>query len=186
MKRFRVFGVVLALLFTLPTWAQKRPTAPRAATDYGYYHLKKANPQRISHYMREMGLTYLGEVHRNYEAATNYSIKLDDTDKIVRESSNETLDMFEKRIKINLQAPGDKDFLEVLKFTRSMGGLAGGEVGLCGGGQKPQQECDRDLAAYISCKNWMERSIDSGIFQDNWHEDCYGDWVEVHKRDGGS
>lgn len=182
MKAVLSFGILFASAISVAGHAQQPKTRPKNSG--GFYYVRTPNPQRISHYMREAGLTYLEEVRLEHEAAMHYSISLHDSDNAARESSNETLDLLEKRIKINVQAPGDKDFLSVLIYTRSIGSLSGGEVGLCSRGQKNQEECDLHTSQYIACKNWLSNDIEGGVFQDNWHTDCYGDYVEVHKRYG--
>ena len=180
MQGILVLGFVCSLLSILPMWGQKT-TVPRAKTDGGYWHIKGPNPQRISQYMREVGLTYLEAVEKNYDANRHWGIGLHDSDKLAAESEGEILDMLENRMKINTHAPGDKDFLSVLKFTRVRGANAGLELGLCAHGQMEREDCFKHLAQYVACKDWMKESIDSGIFEDNWHEACYGNWAEEHK-----
>lgn len=180
MKRILVFSCVLTLLSTSPTWAQKKPHVHRAKTDAGYWYIKQGNPQKISHYMREVGLTYLEWVQKHYEAQLYYSLgihagQINEDAKLASESADEILDQIESRMKINIQLPGDKDFLSVLKFTRTTGSLASMECN-----SKDKGEICEQLRTFISCKSWMQESIDSGIFEDSWHEGCYGDWAERH------
>ncbi len=186
MKRLLAFTFVFAFLFTSNSWAQKRPVTPRSKTDAGYWYVRTANPQRISHYMRQAGLLYLEETERDHNAEVEYAGNLingisDNAAKEAVESEDNLLQMFEDRMNINIQAPSDKDFLAVLKHTSMMGRLAGSGLLSCSTGIKPKAECDLYLSRYVSCKIWMKESIDSGVFDDSWHEGCYGDWAEEHK-----
>lgn len=184
MKGIMVLSFVLALMFTSPTWAQNKGQVHRARTDGGYWYIKQGNPQKISHYMREIGLTYLEWAQKAYEAHTSYVIALsagqiNETAKLDRDTADTILDQIESRMKINTQAPGDKDFLDVLEFTRVKGRLAGHQPCY----PKDEGSCAL-LQTFIACKAWVRQSIDSGIFEDSWHDGCYGDWDEKHKDAG--
>lgn len=181
MKSLPRFCIGLAV-FAWVLSASPQTKAARSKTNEGFWYIRNANPQKISHYMREAGLTYLEKAQRDYEAQMRYSMELTDEQKSASESEDEALEMLEERMMINLQAPADKDFLSVLKQTGQMASLAGLGVGLCSRGTKPQAECDTRLSRYVACRNWMKESIDTGVFDDSWHTECYGDWAEEHAK----
>lgn len=182
MKKAFVFALLLIGFVTVPLLAQKKASTPRSKTDGGYYYQKNANPQKISHYMREVGLDYLDGVNDLYEAQTKYSLRFDDYDKSLMERLEKTLDMLMDRMKLNTHAPADKDFLAVLGTTSGMASIAGMGLGAYSRGKMSKEESDAQLSRYIYCKHWVKESIESGIFDDSWHEGCLGDWTEEHKK----
>lgn len=164
--------------------AQKKKP-PRSSTDDGYWYIKTPNPHKISQYMRDAGLLYLETAHDVYEAHEKFSISLNENDKASQEAEDKLLEMLKDRMNIHTQLPADNDFLSALIWTGDMAHLAG-DVGICTRDNRPKEECQKEfddyLSKYIFCKDWMKDSIDSGIFNDSWHEGCLGNYEEKHKK----
>jgi TonB family protein len=148
----------------------------------------KPKPKRISHYMREAGLTVLESLDGLESAETKYAVgvfsggsgPMIDQDKELIDLREKSPDHLMAHMKINEQFPGDHHFLTALHLAT----LGASAVGQCVpaeyGGNKTKEECRESLERYVGCKRWVQDAIDSGIFNDNWNVECMGGEEEYH------
>src|ERR1017187_5186633 len=87
-----------------------------SVTALGQHSPTKSSPDSkpVSHYMREIGLLYLEDVESMLE-----QLRKDGPDESLSRIHTKSLDGLEDRIEVNISSSVDKQYLELLKRTRS-------------------------------------------------------------------
>jgi hypothetical protein len=159
-------AVALSVLALVAT-SNAAPNAPARQKAPTFAQAIRPAPKRISHYMREMGLTYLealptlreANVDRQFESVT---------------MQTDHLDSVRAHMKLNAALPGDKGFIEALWSASNRANSSGMCIWQQSDGTMSENACTAIWEQASACNSRVQEAIDSGIFNDNWNVDCEG------------